>query len=98
MKYSLDDTPAMSLKRDMLYDRAQKSDFLKFNEKREMTGHEKIDEGDVILVPMSSMPLSQAGEDFSDGFNDIEEETSKNLINNGFSNDDINEIMNGENL
>lgn len=55
--YSLDDIPALAPRREKVWERAQTSDFLMINEKREMVGKEKIEGGDVILVPATMLPL-----------------------------------------
>jgi len=61
--YNVDDVPAMAYKRDKLWDRAQKSDFLTVDEKREMVGMAKYEPGDspgsVIMVPSTEIPLGE---------------------------------------
>jgi HK97 family phage portal protein len=73
--YILDDIPAMQVKRDQLWDRAQNSTFITENEKREMVGYETIDGGDVVLVPANMIPLGQSGID-----EEQEEDDEKNVI------------------
>ena len=55
--YDLDQVSALEEKREMKWKRANESTFLTINEKREMVGKEKIDGGDVILVPATSSSL-----------------------------------------
>lgn len=55
--FVLDNIPALALKREKLWVSAQNSDFLTINEKRNMVGFEAIDDGDVILVPATMLPL-----------------------------------------
>ncbi len=62
LNYNLDDIPAMEYRRDQKWKRAQESDFLTINEKRDLAGYEsKGDEGDVILVPANMIPLGMTG-------------------------------------
>ncbi|RJX19020.1 MAG: phage portal protein [Desulforudis sp.] len=72
LDYVLDDVPALSPKRDALWERARTADFLTVNERREMVGYEAIDGGDVILVQATQAPLSSvAGAvDLNEGQND----------------------------
>lgn len=58
LDYDVDSVPAMELRREQLYDRAEKSTFLTVNEKRKMTGHEELgSEADVVLVSATMIPL-----------------------------------------
>ena len=57
----LEKIPALFIKREKLWDRAQNSDFLLINEKRRMLGLNDIDGGDVILIPLNYTVL-QPGE------------------------------------
>ena len=57
LDYNRDAILALKEDRSAVFDRAQKSTFLMVNEKRKMTGHEEIPEGNVILVPISMIPL-----------------------------------------
>jgi HK97 family phage portal protein len=61
LDYSLDDVPAMEYRRTTKWERAEKSDFLSINEKRELAGYESWgEEGDVILVPATMIPLGMS--------------------------------------
>jgi phage portal protein BeeE len=95
--YNLENIPALAYKRDKLWERAQKSDFLMINEKREMVGLESAGaEGDVILVQASMVPLQMAGESPEDleGKEEIEEEKlAKELRKQGYTDDEINSML-----
>lgn len=58
--YDLDNIPAMEPDRQVKWERANLCQFLTINEKREMVGYEAIEGGDVLLVPMGSIPLEEA--------------------------------------
>jgi HK97 family phage portal protein len=73
-KYIIDDLPAMEPRWESRWKRATEADFLTLNEKREMTGYEKIDDGDVIFVPATMVPLSMA---VSETDNNLEEQAKK---------------------
>lgn len=62
LNYSLDGIPAYASRQGILWERARSADFISINEKRELVGYERVEGGDAILIPMSSIPL---GEDFS---------------------------------
>ncbi len=71
----LDDVPALAVKRDALWKRANDSNFLTTNEKRAMVGIDTIgDEGESILVPANMIPLGMEI--------DIDETTPDNEMNN----------------
>lgn len=57
LDYDLDKVPALEGKRESKWKRANESKFLKINEKREMVGLDAVDEGDVILVSSTELPL-----------------------------------------
>lgn len=61
LNYSLDGIPAYASRQGVLWQRATNADFISINEKRELVGYERVEGGDAILIPMSSIPL---GEDF----------------------------------
>ena len=65
--FDKDSTPAMAERREKLWERAQKSNFLTVNEKRDLVGFEKVEEGDVILVPGTMVPLGEEIDDGEDG-------------------------------
>jgi len=91
--FNLDDVPALAIKRDMLWKRAQDSDFIKKKKKREMVGDEKVGpEGDVILVNGSMVTLT----DLVNGIEDTkkeEEKIKKELEKEGYSEDEINSMI-----
>ena len=93
--FNLDNIPALAYKRDKLWERAQKSDFLTLNEKREMTGHEKKGpEGDVIVVQASMTTLDDivngpAEEDQTEE----DKKLIKELQESGYSEDEINSML-----
>jgi len=99
--YCLDDIPALATKRDKLWERAEKSDFLEINEKREMVGLPPTKNGDVILVPASMIPLSMAGASGSEVKEEITEETEEeeeararmNLLEQGYTDEEIDEMF-----
>jgi HK97 family phage portal protein len=96
LDYVLDNTPAMSIKQDKLWERAQNSDFISINEKRELVGKEKVEGGDAILVPISLMPL---GEDMEkENYDEVEDETAKNLRGRGKTEEEVNEMMSEDEL
>ena len=53
---------ALSARREALWKKAQESDFLTYNEKRELVGYEEVDGGEQLLVPAMMLPLGSAGE------------------------------------
>lgn len=97
VSYVLDEVPALSEKRDSMWERAQKSTFLTINEKREMVGKKKVDEGDVILIEASQIPLGTELD--INGNTDIEdeppteEETEKQLLAEGLDKEIVNELF-----
>jgi hypothetical protein len=60
IEYSLDNIPAFIYKREKLYTMANNATFLSVNEKRKLTGWEKVEGGDVIFVPANLLPLDMA--------------------------------------
>jgi HK97 family phage portal protein len=100
LDYVLDDIPALSYKRDKLWERAQNSDFLTVDEKREMVGKEKYvpgdSPGDIILVPATMIPLGAAAEEEEEEeeiIEEEEEETRAALLRQGYSDDEIDEML-----
>jgi HK97 family phage portal protein len=55
--YDTDNVPALAEKQTMLWKRAEESNFLTINEKREMVGKDPVPGGDVLLVPANMLPL-----------------------------------------
>lgn len=87
IKPILDNVPALAPRRQIYWDRAQNSDFLTVNEKREMTGKQPIDGGDVILIPLTVVPLGSE--------TPSEDEMKKSLQSQGFSEEQINDMLGG---
>lgn len=56
---NLDNVAALIPRRQMLWDKLNKTDFLKINEKRKAIAHEEIPGGDVILVPRNKKVLGE---------------------------------------
>jgi HK97 family phage portal protein len=84
----LDKVPALAANRQKLWDRAKTADHLTINEKREMTGHDKVDGGDIVLVDAGKIPLDMVGVG-----NPEEEEVKKDLKKQGFTDAQIKEIF-----
>jgi HK97 family phage portal protein len=82
--YLLNDVPAFEKKRNDKWDRIQKSDFLKINEKREAVDYEGVDEGDVLLVSATMIPLGEE-QNTEDETAKQEEETVKKLMEQGYT-------------
>lgn len=61
-----DEVPALQEDRELLFKRANDATFLTVNEKRDMTGFEERPEGDVVLVPLTMIPLTDAVEPVPD--------------------------------
>lgn len=58
--YDKDAIHALAPRRQSVWDKVQKADWLTVNEKREATGYDAIDSGDVILVNSTEIPLEDA--------------------------------------
>lgn len=84
LSYILDDVPALSVKRDAVWKRAQDTDFLKINEKREMVDYEEVEGGDVLLVPATMLPLGESGMSEEETVEE-EEDAVKKLMEGGMS-------------
>lgn len=57
LDFDTDQVPALQEDRALLFERLSKATFLTENEKRKEAGFEERPEGDVILIPISSIPL-----------------------------------------
>ena len=69
LEANLDDVAALIPRRFQLWEKVQNSDFLTINEKREATGYEPRDEGDVIRNPSKNIDLgNEPDPDVADGF------------------------------
>ena len=51
ISYDRDEIPALTLKREAVWERVQKSEFLTINEKREAVGYSPLPEGDQLVSP-----------------------------------------------
>ena len=60
LDYDKDSIEALQEERQKKYTYLQGADWLSINEKRLATGYDEITEGDVVLVPISSVPLDEA--------------------------------------
>lgn len=60
IKPDFDNVPSIAEKKAVQWDMANAADDLTINEKREMRGFGKVDGGDVVLVPVGKIPLSEA--------------------------------------
>ena len=82
--YNLDKVPALAGKRQMLWENAQKSEFLTINQKLNMVGFDELgDAGDTVLVPASMIPLEMAGETLGDTEDD--DKLISKLMKEGYS-------------
>ena len=97
LMYCLDDVPALQYKRDLMWERSQKSDFLTVNEKRAMVGYDEIEGGDVVLQPATMIPLGMGGESEEEEIEEEEEEARAALREQGYSEDEINKMMDDKN-
>lgn len=65
LKPDLDQIPAIADKRNTLWEMADRATDLTINERRAMKGYEPIPGGDVLLVGLGQVPLSDASEPIS---------------------------------
>lgn len=95
LDYDLDDIPALEPRREAKWEKAQKSDFLDFNEKRELVGFEKKVGGDVILVPATMIPLETAVMPPEDDevVEEDDEEAIEKLVEKGYTKEQAEEII-----
>lgn len=56
----LDSIPALEPRRKETWEKAKGANWLTVNEKRSMTGYDEVENGDVIMVSSSEIPLDQA--------------------------------------
>lgn len=96
LSYCLDEVSALQYKRDLMWKRAQDSDFLTINEKRAMAGYDAVDEGDVILQPATMIPIGTGMENEEDTIEDEEDEARQALVDQGYNEDEINVLMDSE--
>lgn len=64
LMFDMDEVPALISRRHMLWDKINKTDFLRVDEKRKATGYEPLPDGkgDVVLVPVNKAELGEEGE------------------------------------
>jgi HK97 family phage portal protein len=77
LNYLLDDIPALAPKRDNVWERVQKADFLTINEKRESVEYEEIEGGDVLLIPATMLPLGESEQTEEETVKEDEEDLKK---------------------
>lgn len=53
----LEKIEALAVERQAVWDKIQKADFLTINEKRELIGYDKVDDGDQIMIAANMLPL-----------------------------------------
>jgi HK97 family phage portal protein len=88
LDFNLDKIPAFSNKRDKMWERAEKSNFITINEKREMVGLPAVPEGNVILVSNNLVPLNE------DGIGEEEEEEIRDKLKKyGYKEDEIDQML-----
>lgn len=63
LSYDRDSIEALQEERGKKYSYLAQADWLTINDKRDATGYEPLEEGDVLLVPFSVTPLEQAVEE-----------------------------------
>jgi HK97 family phage portal protein len=85
--YLLDDVPAFEDRRTRIWDRTEKADFLKINEKREAVDYEEVEGGDVVLVPATMIPLGM-DQTSEENVANQEEEAIGKLIVQGMTRDE----------
>ncbi len=92
--YILDDVPALAIKREMIWERARKSDFLALDEKRALVGLPKYepsdDPGSQIYIEASKIPISSIIEEEKE--EDIED-IVKGLQDEGYTEEEIDEML-----
>jgi HK97 family phage portal protein len=59
LAYDTDEIPALITRRFVLWDKVQRADFLRLNEKRKAVGYEPDPRGEVILVPKNRIVLGE---------------------------------------
>jgi HK97 family phage portal protein len=92
LDYDLSGVFALAHKKDKLWERAQGSDFLTINEKRELAGYEPVEGGDVILVSATMIPLGMEVETEED-IEKEEDEVKSKLKFEGYDGAEIETLM-----
>jgi hypothetical protein len=88
LNYQLDEIPALTPKRKVLWERAQASDFLTLNEKRNLVGYESKPGGDKILIPAHMIPYNENMEPEVP-----EEQVANELANEGVEDEEIQKLL-----
>ncbi len=57
LEFDADEVPALAGKRQDTWEKLERASFIRINEKREAVGYEKVEGGDVILIPAMMLPL-----------------------------------------
>jgi HK97 family phage portal protein len=101
LNYSLDGIPAYASRQNMLWERAKTSDFITINEKRELVGYEKVEGGDTLFVPMSSVPLgedlsTEDGNETSPTETEEEAEDMAKIAKLGYGKNEVNKLFGSE--
>lgn len=97
LNFMMNDHPALSPKRDKMWDRAQKSNFITVNEKRTLVEYTPIGKaGDVILVPANLVPIEaslKTAEEIEEEEDEDEKSVRKTLRDKGYKEDQIDKIL-----
>jgi HK97 family phage portal protein len=98
LNYDLNNVPALAPKREMMWKRAQESDFLKIDEKRELTGFPVLENGvgDVVLIPANMLPIGSEPTEEEESEEVITDEDEKNiteLIEQGYTREEALEMI-----
>lgn len=72
--------PALQGKKEQQWQRAQTTDFLTINEKRELCGYAPVDGGDVMLINATMIPLAMAGQQGAQAGEDEAQEEEERAI------------------
>jgi HK97 family phage portal protein len=94
LNYDLNDIPAFIERRNTTFKMANEATFLRVNEKRQMTGYDDVDGGDVILINANQIPLSSADlENEIDEVDENEEKKMAEIIKLGYSKEDAKKMI-----
>lgn len=102
LDYSLENVPALDVKREATWKRVQESNFISDNEKRETVGLGEIGAGNVLWKPATSLPIDIEGDPLATQEDEsIDEEDNMNddegrliaLMNEGFSREEAEEMI-----
>lgn len=92
LDFVLDDVPALSLKRDAIWQRAESSNFLTINEKRQMVGKPPVEGGDTVLISAGMLPIEFTSESISDGSVD-QSKAMNHLRNQGIETEEASKLL-----